>query len=68
MVEHTVIWYLFYRSKERAHIPEEDNLRHSTLLVWPLTFLFWSKIVLVMLAYWFILKFLLVTIGGAQAL
>jgi len=58
-----VTWYLFYRSKERKKVPETAEIQHSEWLERPISFLFWVKIILVIVAYWFILKFLLRAIG-----
>ena len=56
-------WYLFYRSKEREKVSETAEIQHSEWLERPISFLFWIKIILVIVAYWFILKFLLQAFG-----
>lgn len=54
----SVIWRLFYRSKEKIHVPEDRELAHSVWLERPIWFLFIAKIVCIIVAYVFILIFL----------
>jgi hypothetical protein len=58
-----IIWYLFYRSKEKKNVSETENIDHSEWLDRPINFLFWAKVVLVALAYYYILLFLLRVFG-----
>jgi hypothetical protein len=57
-----ITWYLFYRYKEKVNTPEDREIDHSIWLVVPLNLMFGGKIILVMLTYVLIFKFLLKTI------
>jgi hypothetical protein len=57
------IWYFFYRSQERKHVSETAEIKHSVWLERPISLFFWVKIILVVLAYYYILIFLLRAFG-----
>jgi hypothetical protein len=59
----TVIWWLFYRKKEREGVHEDSELDHSFWLEVPINLAFWVKIISVGGAYVFIFKFLLRTLS-----
>lgn len=59
----TLIWYFFYRSLERRHVPETQDVTHSVWLERPISAVFWIKIVLIIVAYYYILVFLLHAFG-----
>src|ERR1700730_10162055 len=47
----SVIWRLFYRSKEKIGIDEDRKLKHNVHLEWPIYVFFCAKIVFALLAY-----------------
>ena len=55
------IWYLFYRSKENANVKESTELKHSPWLDGTIMVLFAAKLMCVILAYLWILEFLILT-------
>jgi hypothetical protein len=61
-----IIWYCFYRSKEKAGIPENRDIDHSPWLERPITALFWVKVACTITAYYFIFLFLLNTWLGIR--
>lgn len=54
----SVLWRAFYRSKEKEHIAEDVEIDHAEWWERPIWFAFWLKIVLVLCAYGFLLRFL----------
>jgi hypothetical protein len=58
-----LIWYFYYRSLEKKKVPETADTQHSVWLERPISFFFWAKIAVVILAYYYILIFLLRTFG-----
>jgi hypothetical protein len=60
----SVIWRLYYRSKEKLGIDEDRELKqHSVHLEWPIYFFFCAKIVFVLSAYCLLLQYLLQAIS-----
>jgi hypothetical protein len=55
----SLIWRLYYRSKEKSGTSEDEELQHSVWLERPLWFLFVAKIILVLLAYLWIIRYFL---------
>jgi hypothetical protein len=54
----SVIWRIFYRSKEKEGVDEDTMLQHSTALETPIWTVFCAKIAFVLLAYAQLLAFL----------
>jgi hypothetical protein len=54
----SIIWRLFYRSKEKAGVRETTNITHSPWLEFPIWALFVLKIACVVIAYFYIGLFL----------
>jgi len=54
----SVIWGLYNRIKEKSGIGDEDEFEAPREINWATLFLFWLKIVPIVLAYIFILRFL----------
>jgi hypothetical protein len=59
----SLIWRLYYRCLEKKRVPADADVQHSPWLEIPITALFWVKVFLVVLAYIFILLFLLEALG-----
>jgi hypothetical protein len=59
----SLIWRLYYRYLEKRRVPPDAETQHSPWLEIPITALFWAKVFLVILAYIFILLFLLGAFG-----
>lgn len=59
----SLIWRLYYRYLEKKRLPHDEDIQHSPWLEIPITALFWVKVFLVILAYIFILSFLLGAFG-----
>jgi hypothetical protein len=55
----SIIWRLFYRSMEKGNTSEDAELQHSVWLERPLWLLFAAKIILVLLAYIWIIRYFL---------
>jgi hypothetical protein len=55
----SVIWRIFYRSKEKAYVSEDVELEHSIWLEVPIYIIFWAKIICVFAAYYFIFEYLI---------
>jgi hypothetical protein len=55
----TLIWYFFYRHHEKLRTPENQEIQHSEWLDRPLQLVFWLKVLSVLVAYSFILIYLL---------
>jgi hypothetical protein len=55
----SLIWRYFYRSKEKAGVNEETEITHSVWFERPIWYLFIAKLILVFLAYIWILRFLI---------
>jgi hypothetical protein len=59
----SLIWRLYYRYLEKKRVPPDAETQHSPWLEIPITALFWAKVFLVILAYIFILLYLLGAFG-----
>ena len=57
-VSMSVVWGLYSRRKEKSKFPEDAELDLPPMINWPAIFFFWLKIVLICLAYVFIIGFL----------
>lgn len=55
----SVIWRIFYRSKEKDYVSEDVELEHSIWLEVPIYIIFWAKIICVFGAYYFIFEYLI---------
>jgi hypothetical protein len=55
----SIIWRTFYRSKEKSGTSEDKELEHSEWLERPISFLFAAKIILMLLAYIWIIRYFL---------
>lgn len=62
-----IIWRIFYRLKELAHVGEKADLSHSPLLEGAITSLFALKILCLLIAYYLIFKFLIQVFFGHAA-
>lgn len=54
----SVIWGIYHRKKEREGKKEDDDVSAPGEINWPLIFFFWSKTVVMVVAYVYILRFL----------
>ena len=52
------VWSLFHRRQENSGIGEEQAFDAPREINWPAVFFFYSKVVLILAAYWFIFRYL----------
>ena len=62
----SIIWWCFYRSKERAGVSEDAEIDHSSALEFPINLLFVVKIGCVIVAYLLIFAYLIRTLLTAH--
>jgi len=55
----TLVWGIFNRRKEDEGLTAEDKFDAPRQLNWPALFFFWSKIPMILIAYGYILQFLI---------
>lgn len=58
----SAIWGCYQRSKERVILSEDTEFRAPSCINWPALFFFWSKIVCIVVAYFYLFRFLAATI------
>ena len=55
----SVVWGAYNRYKEKSGIDEETEFLAFPQINWPTNFLFWAKIVVMAIAYFYLLRFLI---------
>ncbi len=55
----SIAWFIFFRLKENEGIGEDIDLEHNSKITWPAYILFYIKIIIMILAYYHIIRFLL---------
>lgn len=53
------IWGVFWRSKEKSGATDSQQITAPPCYNWPALVLFWGKLLLMVIAYYYLLKFLL---------
>lgn len=53
-----VIWSFYHRLKERAGTSEVEAFKAPAQLNWPAIFFFYAKVLLIVVAYWYIFNYL----------
>ena len=56
------LWSVFHRRKEKSGISEEQAFDAPREINWPAIFFFYSKVALIIAAYWYIFSYLSVAI------
>ncbi|WFU14415.1 hypothetical protein [Bradyrhizobium sp. CB3481] len=54
----SVLWRVFYRSKENLNVSEDKDIKHGVWWERPIWIAFWLKIALIITAYIFLMRFL----------
>ena len=59
-----LIWSIFHRAKEKTGISQEHEFKAPGMINWPAIFFFYSKALLVLVAYGYIFNYLSVTVAA----
>ena len=60
-----LVWSIFHWRKEQTNISQEQDFEAPSSINWPAIFFFYSKTLLILVAYWYIFKYLSVAVAAA---
>jgi hypothetical protein len=59
-----LVWSVFHWRKEQADISQEEDFKAPSSINWPAILFFYSKTLLILVAYWYIFKYLSVAVAA----
>ena len=59
----SIAWGIFFRIKEKENIKEDDELYAPPCINWPTYIFFYGKVIVIGFAYFFLIKFLMVSVS-----